>query len=73
MVDPNQKPGGLAGPSNTLAYPINERRTLSPISTVSRTKHIAEAGMSNVEFFLQAALLFFVIAAVALAAIKLGS
>ena len=29
--------------------------------------------MSNVEFFLQAALLFFVIAAVALAAIKLGS
>ena len=29
--------------------------------------------MSNVEFFLQAALLFFVIAAVALAAINLGS
>jgi len=34
--------------------------------------HIAEAGMSNVEFFLRAALLFFVIAAVALTAIRLG-
>jgi len=34
--------------------------------------HIAEARVTNVEFFLGAALLFFVIVAVALAAIKLA-
>jgi hypothetical protein len=43
------------------------------MSSNPEQSHIAEAGMSSVEFFLQAALLFFVIAAVALAAIKLGS
>jgi hypothetical protein len=43
------------------------------MSGKTEQSHKAEAGMSHVEFFLQAALLFFVIAAVALAAIKLGS